>query len=720
MSATPHVQSHPTISPKSETPQLTEMLHDLITDSIHSLAPVTVAFAWGWSVLTLLFDSHHAPAAYAVLAISAITGLTSYHFSQKHLDLSTLVYIIGVFGTVSVIAATHRDTAALLLYAIVVLIAAMLMTARLLWLVTAMSIICMLVLLWPVTLASLPEAAVPVTIIALAAFAAWISARRLYTALEWALMMTIESQRNAIEAQAHRGEVQRVLKNLDEAYVKLEHTNEALMLAREAADRAYRFKSDFVANVSHELRTPLNLIIGFSEMMVTAPESYNNIALPREYRGDLVAIYRSAKHLADLINDVLDLSQIEAGRMPINKEPAQLETVVNEAVEIVRGLVEARGLRLDVSVPDALPVLQLDRTRIRQVILNLLTNATRFTDKGFIHVCARIEPGQVVILVEDSGRGIAPDKLKLAFEAFTQLHEDQIRDGTGLGLAVSRRFISLHGGRMWIESTEGRGTTVFFSLPITDVKIAQEKDGLPLSAPTDLPLVIVVHTDPRALSLLRRYIPQCAFAMANTPERIAEWLQHASPAAILIDKGAENEVMKWLAEISANIPPVVISELPGMRRTGTLLGAVDYLAKPVTREALMESLTRLGLTLQRVLIVDDDPHIVRLLSRMIKAEDPDIQIFEAFSGEEGLAIARTQAPDCMLLDLLMPEISGYDVLNQAHDDAILKHLPIIIISARGIEDEGVPLDGEVRVNKHDGFSTTEVLKVMGAIFAGLA
>lgn len=703
-------------------------LDQLTLESLRVLLPVTTAIAWLWSVVVILAFPAHTLSAYGVLAVTLVAAVISYQLHARNLRLAVLTYVAGLFVVVALIANVFRTAEAFSLFALVVLVTAALTGARAVWLMTLACVVLITILGLSGSTGVFGLAA-PLLVVALTALTAWLSARRLFTALEWALNMTAESQRNAAEAQKHRGEVQRVLKNLDEAYVRLEHTNEALMFAREAAEKAYRFKSDFVANVSHELRTPLNLIIGFSEMMATAPESYGGVQLPREYRGDVTAIYRSAKHLSDLINDVLDLSQIEAGRMPINKELTDLGGVVREACDIVRGLIEARGLRLEVVIPDDLPLIRLDRTRIRQVLLNLLTNATRFTDRGFIRarvsvdVDANSSPShqpEVIVAVEDSGRGIPPDKLAHAFEAFTQLHEDQIREGTGLGLAVSKRFITLHGGRMWIESREGQGTSVGFALPMADTQVVEPRFGMMQYTSDDKPTVLVLHDDPRALALLRRYIEGYQFVMARTPQRAHETMQRKPPIAVLADVAwLEREPDVWSELHLPMTMPVLKTSLPGLRRSGVLLGAVDYLPKPVTREALAQALERLAVMPSKVVIVDDDPHVVRLLSRMLKAEVPDIQVFEAFDGLTGLQIAREQQPDAMLLDLLMPEVSGYDVLEMLSQDEALAQLPVIIVSARGVDDEAAPLMGDMRVSRAEGFTTTEMLRLVSASLSGM-
>jgi CheY-like chemotaxis protein len=310
--------------------------------------------------------------------------------------------------------------------------------------------------------------------------------------------------------------------------------------------------------------------------------------------------------------------------------------------------------------------------------------------------------------------------LARAFEAFTQLHEDQIRDGTGLGLAVSKRFITLHGGRMWIESQEGQGTSVGFALPMADTQVAEPRFSMMQHVGDDQPSVLVLHDDPRALALLRRYIEGYQFVLARTPQRAQEALQRKPPIAVPADAAWLDRQSQTLDEL--HLPetmPVLTAPLPGMRRSGLLVGVVDYLSKPVTREALAQALERLPEPLTKVVIVDDDPHVVRLLGRMLKAENPDVQVFEAFDGLTGLQVAREQQPSAMMLDLLMPEVSGYDVLETLSKDEALSQLPVIIVSARGVDDEAAPLGGDVRVSRADGFTTTEMLRLVSASLSGV-
>lgn len=235
----------------------------------------------------------------------------------------------------------------------------------------------------------------------------------------------------------------------------------------QVAEEARRAKEQFVANVSHELRTPLNMIVGFSEMIIQAPKAYG-AALPAALRADLDVILRNAQHLASLINDVLDRSQVEAGRMALTRERVALPEIIDEARSGVERLYGSKGLYLRVEVPAELPPVFCDRTRIREVLLNLLTNAARYAEQGGVDLHAWQEGSDVIVSVADTGPGIAPEDAGKLFAPFQQL-DGSIRrryGGSGLGLAISKDFVELHGGKMWLESEKGRGSTFFFRLPI--------------------------------------------------------------------------------------------------------------------------------------------------------------------------------------------------------------------------------------------------------------
>lgn len=703
-----------TVSP-SRNAETIAVLDDLVRESLWILATMTIGLAWIWSAAVIVTQSAPPAAPYGVLVLAAVTLTIGLKLSARHLGLAVATFLVGLNLIVSVIIHATHQRSELYLFVLVVLVAGVLADHRVL-LVTSLASIGLILVIGNDSLQlSTSYLLSPITYVVLSALTAWLSSRRLFTALAWAVTMTHQSQANAREAQDHRAEVVRVLKCLDEAYVHLEHANEALIFAREAADKAYRFKAEFVANVSHELRTPLNLIIGFSEMIATAPESYRGIALPSEYRGDVMAIYRSARHLADLINDVLDLSRVEAGRLPLNREPCDFRQIIGEATDIVRGLAEANGLRLDTDIPATLPLLLVDSTRIRQVLLNLLTNAIRFTSAGWIRVNVQIEESVARVLVTDSGCGIAPERLKQAFEAFSQLGDDQARKGTGLGLALSKRFIELHGGSMWIESTVDVGTTVGFTLPVDRVDFS-----LPLAAGSlrpylhsSRPRVLVCQDNPSVLWLLRRRVEGYDFISVGCSEQIGDLIEQVGPVAVIVDEGwasRHDEAMRDVAKQTT--VPVLRCPLPAQKRLGGWPDLIDYLDKPLTREQLELALARLPASPKTALVVDDDLTFTRILSRMLKASSAHIRVFEASGGIEGLDIARSQRPDVIFIDMLMPDLSGYDFLDEVRRDCSLHRTDIIIISAQEIEPDPGLIVGDVELALKHGLGPTATFEII--------
>jgi len=691
---------------------------DFAYEALAILLIATLVLAWAWTGYVGLFDSQRVGYAYTVFAIALFAGAAVYYLAQKRLRLAVFFYLCSLLAAITLVILAYNDTGLLALYLLTVLVAAPLTRPRGLGAATLLTLITLFAVgLWRDM--PLAEMVTPTVLTMLAALTAWLSTRRLFTALEWALNMTEHARRSAEEAREHRAELQRVLHSLDLALSRLERSNRALAFAQEAAERAYRFKSEFVANVSHELRTPLNLIVGFSEMMITAPESYGGKSLPGEYRGDMLAIYRSSRHLLDLINDVLDLSQIESGRMAIHKERVLIQDVIQEAVEIVRGLAEARRLQLVVEAPEEPLAVDLDRVRIRQVLLNLLTNAMRYTEQGCVCVRAASDGQELTMLVQDSGRGIAPEKLARAFEAFDRLDEEQLTHGSGLGLAVSKKFVELHDGRMWIESELGRGTTVGFTLPLPTQNRYLARSSLhtsrPLPQENRQPLTLLIHNDTRALALLRRHIANCEFVLAENAEEAQALMKDLAPDAVIVEPGSLGEWKRLIAaHPAASEMPVLIAPLPSAQQTGAAFGASYYLPKPVGREDIAFVLRRLGRAPRTALVVDDDPHIVRLIGRMLRSASPDIQVMEAFGGEEGLALAQARPPDVIFVDLYMPGMNGEALIQAAQLDPRLAHTTIVVVSVRSVEQELAPIQGELWIRREHGFTLSELLCLIEA------
>jgi signal transduction histidine kinase len=318
-----------------------------------------------------------------------------------------------------------------------------------------------------------------------------------------ALSLSSESRQHAIHAlaaaRARKAELAAALKAVDDSYDRLGRLNRALAQAQRQAEEAYRLKSEFAATVSHELRTPIGVIIGYAEVMCNAAQAHGSCDLPPAYRADAQAILRSASHLKTLVDDILDLARIDAGHMSLVRETVPPADLIRETEQLTRDLVQRHGLRLQIDIQERLPTLFVDRTRIRQVLLNLVSNAVRFTQQGAITITCRMhdfrravpsspafsgasisaEPAApqpalanglwVRFAVSDTGIGIAPEDQAHVFQEFRQVDGSTRRrhGGTGLGLAIAKRFVQAHGGWIWVQSQLGRGSTFAFVLPAT-------------------------------------------------------------------------------------------------------------------------------------------------------------------------------------------------------------------------------------------------------------
>ncbi|MBI2939998.1 MAG: response regulator [Chloroflexi bacterium] len=534
----------------------------------------------------------------------------------------------------------------------------------------------------------------------LTALTSWATTRNLYTALHWSWANSERAEENLAEARRYQGKLAATLRQLEEATYRLERANYALAWARAEADEARRLKAQFAAHVSHELRTPINLVVGFAELMLHNPEAYDSAPLPTAYLTDLTALHRSARHLQGLIDDILDLSQIDAGEMPVLKDVTDIPAIVHEAVATARPLLDRKGLAIRVEIAPDLPLLYLDRLRIRQVLLNLLNNASRFTERGqvAIRVC-RDEPDEkeVVIEVVDSGVGIPANDLGKLFEAFRQLETSTTRGrgGTGLGLAISKRFVELHGGRIWASSEGvGKGSTFGFALPI------QPDDALTRDAPPDhairrrglqaaapAPTLVVLDDDPAIVNLFQRRLEGYRVVGAASPTEAIALAKRLQAHAIVADLPDADRLSAWHREWSSLAVPTAVRILgcpmPSGRRVARTMGLADYLVKPVTRETLLESVKAIAPLARTILVVDDEPQMVRLLCRILRSSSPRYQLLRAYGGEEGLGLIRQVRPDLVILDLLMPQVDGLTVLERMKQDPTLAATPVIAVSARG-------------------------------------
>ncbi|MGH2459097.1 MAG: ATP-binding protein, partial [Chloroflexota bacterium] len=483
--------------------------------------------------------------------------------------------------------------------------------------------------------------------------------------LRWTWSSYLESLERTHEARERQAELARLSKSLGESYYRLEQLNLELERARRTAQIAQRLKEQFAAAVSHELRTPLNLIIGFCEMMVLSPESAYGQRLPSSYRSDLEAIYRNSCHISNLIDDILDLSQIDAGRMALHREWTTLHQIVDEAVATVETLFRDRELILQVMLPRDLPSLFVDRTRIRQILINWLANAVRFTEQGGVTIQATTDTDSVVVTVRDTGPGIPPSEQALLFEEFHQVGQKRWQQGgSGLGLAVSKRFAELHGGATWVESTLGQGSTFFLKLPLVtdDDMSVNEHRGIDWNERVATrvrgrvqPHVLVVDDAGQVRKVFERYLDDYQIVTVDDVLKSHEAQQDVPVHAVVL--GSEEALGRWRA-LQGDLPDLqdvllVSCPLYTPRRVAEDLGVGDYLVKPVSREQLQTALQRLVLSPRTALIVDDNPEMNRLLVRMVRSLYPGCDVWSAEDGQRAIEILRDQRPDVVLLDLLM-------------------------------------------------------------------
>jgi signal transduction histidine kinase/DNA-binding response OmpR family regulator len=477
-------------------------------------------------------------------------------------------------------------------------------------------------------------------------------------------------------------------------YRQLEQQSAALEIASQ-------HKSEFLASMSHELRTPLNAIIGFSEVLLERMFGELN-----ERQDDYLRdIWSSGKHLLELLNDILDLSKIEAGQMVLNRS----EFVVHESLEYCLSLVRERALKqrilLSLEVDPEVGLVDADRLRFRQVVLNLLSNAVKFTpDGGRVDVRASIRDLDLVVLVADTGVGVAAEDRQRIFDSFQQGTRlpGQV-EGTGLGLTLSKRIVELHGGRIWIESEAGQGSTFGFALPagskepaLKSVPQAGLDSGLttePAAGPG--PTVVVVEDDRRSFDLLRAYLEAAGARVvgARDGEEGLDTVRRLSPAGVVLDillPGMDGwEVLAQLkADPGTAAIPVVVVSMLDERSRGFALGAAEYLVKPVGKDQLLAALYRAAAMPEQkhtVVAIDDDPLAIELVRASLEPEG--WTVLGAATGQEGLALIRERQPSAVLLDLLMPGMDGFEVVEALRAEPDTKSVPVVILTSKSMTQQ---------------------------------
>jgi signal transduction histidine kinase/CheY-like chemotaxis protein/HAMP domain-containing protein len=474
---------------------------------------------------------------------------------------------------------------------------------------------------------------------------------------------------------------------------KVEDRTRELQETNRQLAEASRHKSEFLANMSHELRTPMNAIMGFTRLVMRRAKD----RLPtREYE-NLGKILISAEHLLALINDILDLSKIEAGRMEVHAVSVDVEPMVDLCLRTVEPLVKSERIRLVKDIEPGLPPLLTDHDKLKQVLINLLSNAVKFTEEGTVTVLARRRDGDMVIAITDTGIGIPADKLELIFEEFRQVDSSTTRrySGTGLGLSISRRLARVMGGDITVQSTVGAGSTFTLTLPLQDEATlpttqagAASSQEAPAAQPEADKVVLAIDDDPDVIYLLRENLTEAGYRVvgALNGEEGLRKARELRPCAITLDilmphKDGWQILYELKADPTTQDIPIIVLSIVDNKDLGYRLGASDYLLKPFDREAIFAALSRIDpLHRGRLLVVDDDPQVVDLVRQLL--EDEPYEVIAATDGQGALeAIAQTP-PHVILLDLLMPRMDGFTVIEHLQRDPQCRQIPVIVLTAK--------------------------------------
>lgn len=546
------------------------------------------------------------------------------------------------------------------------------------------------------------------------------------------------------EVREHRAEISKLLNEVNKANYQLDRLNRMLEYARTQAEEARIERDRFALAISHELRSPLNFIIGFSDLMVNSPETYAELKRwPKGLYEDIREIYNSSTHLMSLINDVLAMGKIDARQMELYREKLTVQEVFNEIEIMNRATVEKKGLKMAVEVEEGLPALFVDRTRVRQVLLNLVTNALRFTSRGGITLRARRKNEEMALIeVIDTGTGISEEDAAKVFTEFRQAGQPnwQRAEGTGLGLSIARRFIELHGGEIGVSSKLGQGSTFYFTLPfhqaLDEVRIVSRDSGEIPNLPAleeKYPLLLILARDPLAASFFSEQVRQFNLTILTEPDKLATTVCQMYPRAVIVDAAlADLEAVRSFMARPPYILPILTLPLPDRSGGGQSLpeGVLEYLVKPVTRERLEEVMKRLGREVENILVVDDDPAMARFVMQALQASGSpnrnglghrELNFLTAQSGLEAVNLLKSARIDAILLDLDLGDINGLTLLNQIQRDSRLKQIPVVIISAFDLPPT-LPESGYSRFNLdiQRPFSRGEIVELVNATLQGLS
>jgi PAS domain S-box-containing protein len=503
-----------------------------------------------------------------------------------------------------------------------------------------------------------------------------------YTQRDVSLLQSITNQlTTAIENAELVNGLESVLQEQRQLLVELQRTNQSLKDQREQAEKASKVKSEFLANMSHELRTPLNAIIGFSEILI-ADYATCSKEVVEEF---LENIGKSGKHLLHLINDVLDLSKVESGKMELRSADCDLMEMMEDVRGTMKPIADRKEVHIVTEYNARIKTIFADQQKFKQILYNLLSNAVKFSHTGgTVMIHTNIVDEMLEIKIEDHGIGIKQEDQYRIFQAFQQVDSSYSRkyQGSGLGLALAKKFVEIHGGTITFLSEYGAGSTFRFTLPINN-RMTDHQKNIPGSAP----LVLVVEDTPEVARLLEVYLTEGGYrvAVAVNGVQAVEMAKELRPHAITLDvmlplKDGWTVLRELKSDESTRQIPVIVISILDEKQRGFSLGAVDYLVKPVERHQLLNRLKMLGLDarVNRVTTVvidsetDAQSHMRRILS------EGRFDVFSALTGKEGIVVVRERKPDIIILDFLLPDMACFDIVQVLKKDDVTKRIPIIL------------------------------------------
>lgn len=565
----------------------------------------------------------------------------------------------------------------------------------------------------------------------LATLLQWISGRGRETILQWAWNSQQRAAKLLEEVRDRQGKLNRALHAMDEANARLALANERLAEAHRAADEARQAKARFAANVSHELRTPLNVIVGFAEVMHNSPRAYPGAVLSPQFLADLGVVYRNAQHLQKLVDDVLDLAQLEAGKFALQPVETDLAAIIREAVDNIHNLAAVRGLTITTRLSPDLPRVYVDRTRIKQVCLNLLSNAIRYTEEGTVAISAGSDGMEVWCAVSDTGPGIPEEQQRRLFAEFERLTRapGSSREGSGLGLAISKRLVEDHGGRIWAQSQPGIGSTFHFALPVLGEEVLHRAvhavtRPVPESLPAERDPTLLLTPSLGAARLFSRHLQSYQCLSTSDLQQTIRQIAVSQPRGIVVDAvlgpEAAAEVSRAVERTSIPNIPVVVCPLPDAAESQGLGAVQGYLTKPVSRRDLRDTLRSLGSDIETILAVDDEEDVLRLFTHYLE-DDPSrpYRVLTARNGREALEAIAEQHPDLVLLDLVMPMMSGHRVLQEIRRVPELAALPIVVITGQDLPAEEFAVEGWLQMRMPKGMSVGQLIRGIEGLFRGI-